>query len=121
MCGSTPRALQLAFGKLKGTVLGGLYDVKVEREADGSFTSVSLGAEWTGERTDDEALMARITVEHRLAEQAISLAAAIKKAKAEGDAFDASIAPLRELYRAKRNRSHADRAAFVAMVLEALL
>ena len=36
-----PKGEQLAFGKLKGTIVGGLYDVKVEREADGAFKSAS--------------------------------------------------------------------------------
>jgi hypothetical protein len=114
-----PAGEMLYFGKLSAVGIGGQYEVQVDRAADGSFASVSVGAKYTGRKHADADLIAQWQTESRLAEASLARDRAERKLRTEPDAFEQALAPLRDL-RAASCRTRADRTAFTAMVLDAL-
>jgi hypothetical protein len=107
------------FAKLTGHAIGGRYEVMVDRDPDGTFRTVSLGAKFLGQRCEDEQLVGQWQTEHRLAEAKLARDRAEKKIRNDPDAFELAIQPLREL-RARSCRTRADGVAFTAMVLDSL-
>lgn len=111
---------QMHFAKLTASAIGGRYEVSVERTADGAFQSVSRTVTFTGDQCDDRTLVGKWQTESRLAEVELTRDRTERKLKAEADAFEAAMAPLRELYKASSSRTWTSRTAFIAMVIDAL-
>lgn len=109
----------LYFAKISGMTVGGRYQFDVVRADDGSFKSVFGGTRAYVGTDEDNELVAGWQVENRLAEAHLARDRAERKARSEPDAFELAIEPLREL-RAKSCRTHADRTAFLAMVMDSL-
>jgi hypothetical protein len=108
------------FGRLTASAIGGRYRVNVERSADGAFQSVSRSTTFTGDRCDDAAMVGKWQTETRLAEVELTRDRTERKLKAEADAFEVAMAPLRELYKSSSSRTWTSRTAFIAMVIDAL-
>jgi hypothetical protein len=109
----------MRFAKLVGRTVGAEYDVMVNRDADGKFQTVSVPALFAGSEHDNRELVEQWQTEHRLAEVKLARDRGERKLQKEPDAFELAIQPLRDL-RAKSCRTWADRAAFLALVIEAL-
>lgn len=111
---------EMVFEKLKGTVIGGIYQVQVKRDPGGKFESVLLGADWTGDRDPDDDKRGEWATVDRTTATAIALARAERKARDDpARAFDEAMKPVRSLFQATA-RTRYERAAFIAMVTEAL-
>jgi hypothetical protein len=110
----------LHFSKLTGRTPGAEYTVMVDRDADGEFQSVALSpVTFTGDEYADRALVEQWQTEHDLAEAKLARDRAERKMKAEPDALELAIQPLRDL-RARTCRTRFDRVAFLAMIIESL-
>lgn len=109
----------LYFGKLVGHAIGGRYEVMANRAPDGTFQTVSLAPRYAGSQCDDSEQVAQWQTESRLAVVKLARDRAERKAKAERDAFEQAVQPLRDL-RAKSCRTWAERVAFLSMVVESL-
>jgi hypothetical protein len=116
------RGETLYFKKFSAGSVGGHYSFDVLRNEDSSFQSVYGGTQKfvsSASLNEDTELVARLQMEHRLANAELSRHQQERKAAAEPDAFEMTIQPLRDL-RARSCRTFADRTAFLAMVIDAL-
>jgi hypothetical protein len=102
------------FAKLKGSVIGGLYEVECDDK--GSVYPATLS--YVGRESEGIAANVEWEVADRLAVQRYNNARAEKAAARKQDTISELVAPLRELYLAQRN--YADRNALRNLIIEEL-
>lgn len=88
-------------------VIGGLYEVKIDRRDDGMYRSGS--PVYAGGRYEDTAEVTRWQVESEAAERRLRSEAAERKAKKDGGPVDEACRPLCELARGLHNFEDVDR------------
>jgi hypothetical protein len=111
-----PEDSTLAYGKVKGSVIGGRYCLDVER-IDSKTTVYPDTLTFTGERDPSDEL--RLTWE--AADRTTMIAVErdrLERKQATDSEFDRAIAPLRDVY--AKQTSYARRSAFVALVITEL-
>ena len=107
---------ELVYGRLAGQVIGGLYAVETKRDGDDISVYAST-LRWTGDRIADTDQIRTWQAEEK-ADMASVERARLEKRAAAGDELEAALAPLRDLLRAQR--THAKRAALIAVVIDEL-
>lgn len=90
------------FGKVKGNAVGYVYEVKVERDEDGSIRSAYMYPAYTGERHGDVERIAAWQAVDQAHRSADRLRLAENRAK-RGTELDRALDPLRDVLRTAKN------------------